>query len=109
MQGHQDVPAFIRAFAGDHRYIVDYLVEEVLHTSARPVRSFLLQTSILDRLHGSLCDAVTGQEGGNARLLAWSEATSLSFRSMTRATGIATTTSLPKCSLRNCWRSSPIR
>src|SRR6266571_8090871 len=70
MQGHQDVSGFIRAFAGDHRYIVDYLVEEVLQRQPEPVRSFLLQTSILDRLHGSLCDAVTGQQEGNARLLA---------------------------------------
>src|SRR5256886_3195595 len=68
MQGHQDVPGFIRAFAGDHRYIVDYLVEEVLQRQPEPVRSFLLQTSILDRLSGPLCDAVTGQEEGNARV-----------------------------------------
>jgi LuxR family transcriptional regulator, maltose regulon positive regulatory protein len=68
MQGHQDVPGFIRAFAGDHRYIVDYLVEEVLQRQPAPVRSFLLQTSILDRLSGSLCDAVTGQEESNERL-----------------------------------------
>ncbi len=68
MQGHQDVPGFIRAFAGDHRYIVDYLVEEVLQRQPVPVRSFLLQTAILDRLHGPLCDAVTGQGEGNARL-----------------------------------------
>src|SRR5258708_2802786 len=68
MQGHQDVPGFIRAFAGDHRYIVDYLVEEVLQRQPEPIRSFLLQTAMLDRLHGPLCDAVTGQEEGNARL-----------------------------------------
>ncbi|TME02313.1 MAG: helix-turn-helix transcriptional regulator, partial [Chloroflexi bacterium] len=68
LQGHQDVAGFIRAFAGDHRYIVDYLVEEVLQRQPESVRSFLLQTSILDRLHGPLCDAVTGQEEGNARL-----------------------------------------
>jgi LuxR family maltose regulon positive regulatory protein len=68
MQGHQDVPGFIRAFAGDHHYIVDYLVEEVLQRQPEPVRSFLLQTSILDQLSGPLCDAVTGQEEGNARL-----------------------------------------
>jgi LuxR family maltose regulon positive regulatory protein len=68
MQGHQDVPNFIRAFAGDHRYIVDYLVEEVLQRLPDGVRNFLLQTAILDRLHGPLCDAVTDQEGGSARL-----------------------------------------
>src|SRR5947199_10255445 len=50
MQGHHDVAAFIRAFAGYHRYIVDYLVEEVLQRQPEPVRRFLLQTSILDRL-----------------------------------------------------------
>ena len=68
LQGHQDVPGFIRAFAGDHRYIMDYLVAEVLERQPEGVRSFLLQTAILDRLSGSLCDAVTGQEEGNARL-----------------------------------------
>ena len=68
MQGHQDVPGFIQAFAGDHRYIVDYLVEEVLQRQPEPIRNFLLQTAILDRLNGPLCDAVTGQPGGKARL-----------------------------------------
>jgi LuxR family maltose regulon positive regulatory protein len=70
MQGEQDIPGFIRAFAGDHRYIVDYLVEEVLQRQPEHIRSFLLQTSILDRLSGPLCDAVTGQQEGNAWLLA---------------------------------------
>jgi len=68
MRGHRDVPGFIRAFAGNHRYIVDYLVDEVLRRQPDQTRNFLLQTSILDRLSGSLCDAVTGQEHGNARL-----------------------------------------
>jgi LuxR family transcriptional regulator, maltose regulon positive regulatory protein len=68
MQGHQDVTKFIQEFAGDHRYIVDYLVEEVLQRQPEPVRSFLLQTAILDRLSGPLCDAVTGQAEGKARL-----------------------------------------
>ena len=62
MQNHQDVHGFIKAFAGDNRYIVDYLVEEVLQSQPEPVRHFLLQTAILDRLSGSLCDAVTGQK-----------------------------------------------
>ncbi len=68
MRGREDVPNFIRAFAGDNRYILDYLVEEVLQRQPERVRSFLLQTSILDRLSGPLCDAVTDQEEGNARL-----------------------------------------
>ncbi|MEV5026787.1 LuxR C-terminal-related transcriptional regulator [Paenibacillus sp. LPE1-1-1.1] len=68
MRGREDIPAFIRAFAGENRYIVDYLVEEVLQRQPGHVRSFLLQTSILDRLHGPLCDAVTGQEEGSIQL-----------------------------------------
>ncbi|MCL6571871.1 MAG: LuxR C-terminal-related transcriptional regulator [Bacillus sp. (in: Bacteria)] len=68
MQGREDIPVFIRTFAGDNRYIVDYLVEEVLQRLPDDVRIFLLQTSILDRLHGPLCDAVTGQEKGSSRL-----------------------------------------
>ncbi|MEZ4710134.1 MAG: LuxR C-terminal-related transcriptional regulator [Caldilineaceae bacterium] len=67
-QGHQDVRGFIQAFAGEHRFIVDYLVEEVLQRQPEPVRNFLLQTAILDRLSGPLCDAVTGQAAGAARL-----------------------------------------
>ena len=62
MHGREDIPGFIRGFAGDDRYIVDYLVEEVLQRQPERVRSFLLQTSILDRLSGSLCDAVTDRE-----------------------------------------------
>ncbi|MEP7137197.1 MAG: LuxR C-terminal-related transcriptional regulator [Chloroflexota bacterium] len=68
MKGNKDVTGFIHAFAGDHRYIVDYLVEEVLHRQPEPIRNFLMQTSILDRLNGSLCDAVISQPGGKARL-----------------------------------------
>lgn len=68
MRGREDIPAFIRSFTGDHRYILDYLVEEVLTRQPEPTRNFLLQTAILDRLSGSLCDAVTGQEKGNVRL-----------------------------------------
>ena len=68
VQGHQNAPEFIRVFAGDNRYVVDYLVDEVLQRQPERVRSFLLQTAILDRLHGSLCDAVTGQQEGTARL-----------------------------------------
>jgi LuxR family transcriptional regulator, maltose regulon positive regulatory protein len=68
MRGREDIPGFIRAFAGDNRYIVDYLVEEVLRRQPESVRSFLLQTAILERLNGPLCDAVTGQQDGDARL-----------------------------------------
>jgi LuxR family transcriptional regulator, maltose regulon positive regulatory protein len=68
MQGRDDVPGFIEAFAGDDRYVLDYLVEEVLHRQPKRIRNFLLQTSILDRLTGPLCDAVTGQNDSKAML-----------------------------------------
>jgi LuxR family maltose regulon positive regulatory protein len=68
MDGKDNVADFIATFAGDDRYIVDYLVDEVLAKQPDHGRSFLIQTSILDRLCGPLCDAVTGQEGGKATL-----------------------------------------
>jgi LuxR family maltose regulon positive regulatory protein len=68
LQGRDDVAGFIADFAGDDRYIVDYLAEEVLQRQPEHVHQFLLQTSILDRLSGPLCDAVTGQDGGRAML-----------------------------------------
>jgi LuxR family maltose regulon positive regulatory protein len=68
MQGREDAAGFIRGFAGDDRYIVDYLVEEVLHRQPENLRTFLLQTSILDRLSGPLCDAVTGRQSSKRML-----------------------------------------
>ena len=68
MRDNQDVHRFIQAFAGDNRYIVDYLIEEVLQRQPEEVRSFLLRTSILDRLNGSLCDAVMRHQDSSARL-----------------------------------------
>ena len=58
MQGRDDVSGFVAAFSGDDRYIVDYLLEEVLQRQSDRVRNFLLQTSILERLSGPLCNAV---------------------------------------------------
>ena len=68
MQGRDDIAGFIAGFAGDDRYVVDYLAEEVLQRQSDRVQAFLLQTSILGRLSGPLCDAVTGQGGGKAML-----------------------------------------
>ncbi len=68
MQGRADTASFIQAFTGSHRFVLDYLVEEVLQQQPECIRSFLLQTSILDRLSGPLCDAVTGQEDGRGTL-----------------------------------------
>ena len=68
MQGRADSAAFVEAFTGSHRFVLDYLMEEVLQRQPEPVRRFLLQTSILDRLCGSLCDAVTEHAGGRSLL-----------------------------------------
>ncbi len=68
MQGRKDVSSFVTTFAGSHRYIVDYLTEEVLRQQPENISAFLLQTSILDRLCGSLCDAVTERTEGQALL-----------------------------------------
>jgi LuxR family maltose regulon positive regulatory protein len=70
LQGRDDASAFIAGFAGDDRYVVDYLAEEVLDHQPADVRDFLLKTSVLERLCGPLCDAVTGREGGKATLVA---------------------------------------
>jgi LuxR family maltose regulon positive regulatory protein len=68
LQGRSDPSEFIDAFAGDDRYIVDYLVEEVLRRQPANVRDFLLKTSILTRFTGSLVDAVTAEDGGAAMI-----------------------------------------
>ncbi len=58
MQGHQAPTSFIQSFTGSHHFVLDYLVEEVLDQQSASVQTFLLRTSILDRLCGPLCDAV---------------------------------------------------
>ncbi len=68
MQGRDDVSGFIAGFAGDDRYVVDYLMEEVLRRQPEQVRTFMLETSILTSMTGPLVDAVTGQRGGSATL-----------------------------------------
>ena len=62
LQGRKDPSDFIKGFKGDNRYIVDYLTEEVLSRQSENLHDFLLQTSILERLSGPLCDAVTQQD-----------------------------------------------
>ena len=68
LQGRADVSGFLAAFSGSHRYVLDYLSEEVLSRQSAVVQSFLLSTCILERLSGPLCDAVRGQEGSQAML-----------------------------------------
>lgn len=70
LRGRDDVSGFIARFAGTDRYVVDYLVEEVLAHQSEQVREFLLQTSVLDRLTGSLCNALTLLDDGDQTLAA---------------------------------------
>ena len=64
MQGRSDTTSFIHAFTGSHRFVLDYLVEEVLQRQPEQIRIFLLQTSILDRFCAPLCNAVTERKDG---------------------------------------------
>jgi ATP/maltotriose-dependent transcriptional regulator MalT len=68
LQGRADVSSFLAAFSGSHRFVLDYLSEEVLSRQPAQVQSFLLTTSILSRLSGPLCDAVREREGSQAML-----------------------------------------
>lgn len=68
MQGHTDISNFVQSFTGSHRFVLDYLIEEVLKHQPKQVRDFLLLTSILDRLTGSLCDALTNENNGQQTL-----------------------------------------
>jgi len=66
--GSGDVAGFVEAFSGSHRFVLDYLVEEVLDRQPDEVRAFLLETSVLDQLTGGLCDALTGRSDGQPML-----------------------------------------
>ncbi len=68
LQGRADVSGFLTAFTGSHRFVLDYLSDEVLSRQPTAVQQFLLHTCILERLSGPLCDAVTGQEGSQVML-----------------------------------------
>jgi LuxR family maltose regulon positive regulatory protein len=68
VDGSEDVAAFVEAFSGSHRFVLDYLVEEVLDRQPDEVRAFLLDTCVLDQLAGGLCDALTGRSDGQRML-----------------------------------------
>src|SRR5262249_41088674 len=68
LRGQSDTVGFVATFSGSHRFVLDYLTEEVLSQQSEPVRGFLLETSVLERLSGELCDAVTGRADSQAML-----------------------------------------
>jgi LuxR family maltose regulon positive regulatory protein len=68
MQGRKDYTGFIKSFTGGHRLVLDFLIEEVLDRQEENIQDFLLQTSVLNRLTGPLCDALTGQDNSQHTL-----------------------------------------
>ena len=68
LRGQPDAAGFTAAFTGSHRFVLDFLAEEVLEHQSEKVRTFLLETSVLERLSGPLCDAVTGRPDSQALL-----------------------------------------
>lgn len=68
LQGKENKSGFVKEFAGDDRFILDYLLEEVLHLQPEQVQDFLLRTSVLNRLNGSLCNALTLSDNGHETL-----------------------------------------
>ncbi|HKV84195.1 MAG TPA: LuxR C-terminal-related transcriptional regulator, partial [Ktedonobacterales bacterium] len=67
LRGHQDAASFIASFTGSHHFVMDYLVEEVLQQQPESVQTFLLRTSVLDRLCGPLCDAMLRDSAGRGQ------------------------------------------
>jgi LuxR family transcriptional regulator, maltose regulon positive regulatory protein len=68
LRGTADPARLVREFTGSHRFVLDYLTDEVLERQPADVRRFLLDTAILERLSGPLCDAVTGSADGQRML-----------------------------------------
>ncbi len=68
LQGRENAADRTKSFTGSHRFVLDYLIEEVLEQQSESVQSFLLETAVLNRLTGSLCDALTGQDNGQTTL-----------------------------------------
>jgi LuxR family maltose regulon positive regulatory protein len=68
IQGREDAQRFVQTFTAGHHYILDYLLAEVFQQQSESGQTFLLQTSILERLCSSLCDAVTGRDNGQTTL-----------------------------------------
>src|SRR6202011_4063719 len=67
LQGQPDATSFIKSFTGSNHFVLDYLLEEVLGQQSESIQTFLLRTSILDRLCGSLCDAVLLDPSGSGQ------------------------------------------
>lgn len=69
MRGKTDTAGFVKAFTGSHRFILDYLIEEVLDRQPPDIQEFLLKTSILERMNAPLCDAVLNRSDSQSVLI----------------------------------------
>ena len=107
LRGQADPAGFVAAFSGSHRYVLDYLAEEVLDRQPEQVRTFLLETSVLERLSGGC--VMRSPAGPVARRCwsRWSGRTCSWCRWMRCAAGGATTTCSPTCSAPACSSNSP--
>jgi LuxR family maltose regulon positive regulatory protein len=97
MKGHKDATGFIKSFTGSHHFVLDYLIEEVLQQQSESVQTFLLCTSILDRMCGPLCDAVLRKVEGEQTAAGALAQSSLLYRSS--STGQETLQSLEQANL----------
>jgi LuxR family maltose regulon positive regulatory protein len=79
LQGHRDTSSFIQSFTGSHRFVMDYLLEEVLHRQPDHIQQFLLRTSILDRMCGPLCDTILERQKVKSKRQKEPQATDLPF------------------------------
>ena len=102
LRGQPDVGGFVSAFTGSNRYVLDFLAEEVLERQPGQVRAFLMETSVLERLSGPLCDAVTGRPAARRCWSRWSGRGCSWCRWMRCAAGGAITTCSPTCSAPGC-------
>ncbi len=107
MQGHQDTASFIKSFTGSHHFVLDYLIEEVLQQQSESIQTFLLRTSILDRLCGPLCDAVLGSPSASGQeTLEYLEHANLFIVPwITSDVGTAITISLANCCGSGCTKA----
>jgi LuxR family maltose regulon positive regulatory protein len=107
LRGQPDPSGFVAAFGGSHRYVLDYLAGEVLDRQPEQVRGFLLETSVLERLSGALCDAVTGRAGSQAMLEAIEGAGLFLVPLDEVPAGGVTTTCSPTCCAPGCSSNGP--
>jgi LuxR family maltose regulon positive regulatory protein len=107
LKGRKDTAQEIRQFAGDNRYIMDYLVEEILKQQSEDVRQFLLQTSILERFCSSLCDAVTLHSDSGALLECLERENLFLIPLDDKRQWFVIITCSPMCCRPICWQSSP--